>query len=134
MKENFKKIYDQMGKVEALTFGEDGRESIDKELYTLEPEKLFPVFTALNLPNNKMKDFVKKQYIKVLESKKKRVSEKPLQNKRKTQDVEIRSNKLSEAPKSGQDPFAQTETPGGVLELISKKENQPKESYLSQKE
>ena len=32
MKENFKKIYDQMGKVEALTFGEDGRESIDKEL------------------------------------------------------------------------------------------------------
>ena len=98
MKENFKKIYDQMGKVEALTFGEEGRESIDKELQTLEPEKLFPVFAALNLPNNKMKDFVKKQYIKVLESKKKRVSEKPLQNKRKTQDVEIRSNKLSEAP------------------------------------
>ena len=38
MKQNFKKIYDQMAKVEALTFQEGERESIDKEIQSLEPE------------------------------------------------------------------------------------------------
>ena len=66
MKENFKKIFDQMEKVETLTFGELHRASIDKELQTLEPEELYQNYEKLNPGEQKMKDFVKKEYLKVL--------------------------------------------------------------------
>ena len=63
-----------MAKIEELTFGSQKRASIDQELQTLEPEELFPKFDLLNIEKDKMKEFVKNEYLRVLDLKKSRVN------------------------------------------------------------
>ena len=73
-----------MVELEAMNTAEEDRLSIDKELKSLEPEELIKKFEALNVPNAKIKDFVNKEYLRVLQSKKQRIANKKLQADRRT--------------------------------------------------